>query len=320
VPLDPGIRAVLDGLAASGSYELGSGSVEQDRDAALHMVDFQEPTIDLPRVEDLSIPGPAGALAARAYWPEADAGELPMVLFWHGGGWQMGGIETVDRPARAFASRTGAIVVSASHRLAPEHPYPAAVEDGLAALRWLADAAEDLGGTADRVVVAGESSGANVATAVAIAARDEGGPAITHQFLITPSLDPDLGRDSVVEFGEGHLLTAAMLELTRRRYYGEELDAIAERGEFERLPATLAPLRAADLSGLPSATIVTCECDPVRDEGEEYARLLAAAGVPVHRRRFEGLTHGALNLAAAVPAAQEYALAVSQLLADAVPR
>jgi acetyl esterase len=316
--LDPDIRKLLDHAAEAGGYELGSGSVEKDREAAMHMVDFQEPVIELPRVEDVSIPGPAGPLAARVYWPAEDPVELPIVLFWHGGGWQMGGLETVDRPVRAFAARAGVIVVSASHRLAPEHPYPAAVEDGSAALRWVAEEAERLGGSADRIVVAGESSGGNVAAAVALRAREEGGPQIAHQFLITPSLDSDPDRPSIVEFGEGHLLTAKMMKLTRSRYYGPELEAIAATREFDRLPDTLAPVRAADLSNLPTATVITCECDPVRDEGEAYAAALAAAGVEVRQRRFDGLTHGSLNLAAAVPAAHEYALAVSQMLSDAV--
>jgi acetyl esterase len=230
----------------------------------------------------------------------------------------MGGIETVDRPARAFAARAGVIVISASHRLAPEHPYPAAVEDGVAALRWVAEEAERLGGRADAIVVAGESSGGNVAAAVTLRARDEGGPPIAHQFLITPSVDTDPERPSIVEFGEGHLLTAKMMKLTRSRYYGAELEKVAAAGDFDRLPDTLAPVRAANLSGLPAATIITCECDPVRDEGEAYAQALAAAGVHVRHRRFDGLTHGSLNLAAAVPAAGEYALEVSRMLADAV--
>jgi acetyl esterase len=318
--LDPEIRKLLDAIASSGNYELGTGLIEQDREAALHMVDFQEPPVDLPRIEDVSIPGRSGPIAARIYWPLEDAADLPIFLFWHGGGWQMGGIETVDRPVRGFASRGEVIVVSAALRLAPENPYPAAVEDGVAALDWVAAEASRLGGDPDRILVGGESSGGNIAAAVSLEARAAGGPQIAHQFLITPSLDPDEDRPSIREFGSGHLLTAQMQRLTRSRYYGPELTAIAEAGEFERLPGTLAPLRAGDLTGLPPATIITCECDPVRDEGEAYASALADAGVEVRQRRFEGLTHGSLNLAAAIPSAEEYSLAVSRMLADAARR
>jgi acetyl esterase len=314
--LDPDVRAVLDRLAQAGGYELGTGTIEQDRAAALRMVDFQERRIELPRVEDLSIPTPAGPRAARGYWPSA-RGDLPILLFWHGGGWQMGGIETVDRPARALASRAGVIVLSASHRLAPEHPYPAAVEDGFAELQWVASNAQRLGGRPEEILVGGESSGGNVAAAVAIKARDDRGPAIAHQFLITPSLDADVSRPSVLAFGEGHLLTRAMMQLTRRRYYGPALARLAEAGELERLPALLAPLRAADLGGLPPATVVTCECDPLRDEGDAYAARLRSARVAVRHRTYEGLTHGSMNLAALVPAARRYAEDVAALLAQA---
>lgn len=316
VPLDPQLKSILEGIAAGGGYELGTGTVEQDRAAMGLMAGGQEPVVDLPRVEDLRLSGAAGPLAARGYWPSEQT-NLPIVLFWHGGGWQMGDIDSVDRPVRAIAQRAGVIVVSATHRLAPEHRFPAAVADGYAALQWVSAHAGALGGRSDNVIVAGESSGGNVAAAVALKARDVGGPPIAHQVLINPTLDADLTGPSYVRYGQGHLLTTTMLELCWRRYLGEELADRLAAGAYDDVPTLAAPLRAADLSGLPAATVIACECDPHHDEDVAYGERLVAAGVRTRVADFAGLTHGALNFAGIVPAAREYAMAVAELIAEA---
>jgi acetyl esterase len=316
VTLDRQLKSLLDGIAAGGGYELGTGTVEQDRAAMGQMSAGQEPVVDLPRVEDLRLPGAGGPLPARGYWPSHEP-SLPIVLFWHGGGWQMGDIDSVDRPVRTIAQRAGVIVISTTYRLAPEHPFPAAVEDGYAALRWVSANADKLGGRSQPVIVAGESSGGNVAAAVALKARDAGGPPIAHQVLINPTTDADLTRPSYLRYGRGHLLTTAMLELCWRRYLGDELAERVAAGAYDEIPALAAPLRAADLSGLPPATVIACECDPHHDEDVAYAERLEAAGVPTRLADFAGLTHGALNFAGLVPAARAYAVAVAELFAQA---
>jgi acetyl esterase len=320
MPLYPEIRTILDAIAAGGGYELGTGTVLQDREAMAHLGGAtQQESVALHRVEELEIPGPAGPLAARGYWP-SDVPDLPIVLFWHGGGWQMGDIDSVDRPVRAIAERAGVIVISASYRLAPEHPYPAAIEDGYAALQWASANAERLGGHADHVIVAGESSGGNVAGAVALMAREAGGPPVAHQFLITPTVDADLTRPSCEAYGEDHLLTTKMMHLVWRRYLGSELSADLDAERYDRIPPRAALLRHPDLAGLASATVVACECDPHHDENVAYAERLQEAGVPTRLVDFPGLTHGALNLAGVVPQAREYADALADLIAEAADR
>ncbi|HEY4098258.1 MAG TPA: alpha/beta hydrolase [Baekduia sp.] len=317
MPLNPEIRTILDAIATGGGYELGTGTVLQDREAMAQLGGAtQQAAVDLHRVEDFEIPGAAGPLPARGYWP-SDTPGLPIVLFWHGGGWQMGDVDSVDRPVRAIADRAGVIVISTTHRLAPEHPYPAAVEDGFAALQWVSANAERLGGRADHVVIAGESSGGNVAGAVAVMARDAGGPPVAHQLLITPTVDADLTRPSCIAYGEDHLLTTKMMHLVWRRYLGPELSADLDAARYDRVPHRAALLRTSDLAGLAPATVIACECDPHHDENVAYAERLQQAGVPTRLADFPGLTHGALNLAGVVPAAREYADAVADLFAEA---
>jgi acetyl esterase len=280
------------------------------------MVDGQEPPIEIHRVQNMAIPTPTGDLPARGYWPSKEKG-LAIMLYWHGGGWQMGNVDSVDRPVRAFVKRANLIVISTTHRLSPEHKYPTAVEDGYAAVRWLGEHAAELGGDPARVIVGGESSGGNVAAAVALKAREMGGPAIAHQFLVTPTVDPDLERQSCIAYGENHLLTKLMLKLVWRRYLGPELSRHLDAKEYDSIPELAAPLRAATLAGLPPATVIACECDPHCDEDQEYAARLQQAGVPTTLRTFPGLTHGALNFAGVSAAAQRYSVEVAELLAEA---
>jgi len=233
----------------------------------------------------------------RVYRPDGAAVPAPVVVFFHGGGWVLGSIATHDATCRGLANRTGAVYVSVDYRLAPEHPYPAAPEDCYAATCWVADHAADLGVDPGRLAVAGDSAGGNLAAVVCQMARDRSGPAIAFQLLIYPVTDLDLDRwPSMEENADGPLLTREGMDWFARHYVGT-------------LPFTgdpyAAPIRAADLSGLPPAYVATAGHDPLRDEGAGYAEALAAAGVTVGYDNFATMIHGFVGFADVVPAAGE---------------
>ena len=248
------------------------------------------------RVEDRTIPRPAADVPVRVYWPSLDQG-LPVMAFFHGGGFTICNLDTHDGQCRAIANRTGAIVVSVDYGLAPEHRFPAPVEDCYAATRWLADHAAELGGDAARLAVAGDSAGGNLAAAVTLAARERGGPAIRFQLLVYPVIDLSSGRDVYESHrtnAEGYFLTHAQTEWIRTQYLASEED-----GEHP----LASPIVADDLSGLPPALVVTAEFDPLRDEGEAYATRLRAAGVEADILRVPDMFHGFFGMMAALPAA-----------------
>jgi acetyl esterase/lipase len=228
-----------------------------------------------------------------------------VVLFMHGGGWIGGSLDAFNEPCAALAHNTGALVVSPEYRLAPEHPFPAAVEDTLAALRWVADNIATYGGDPERIAVGGESAGANLAAVAAQQARDEGGPRLTAQVLVAPVTDPLAETASRKLFAHGPLLS---MELCAR------MGAMYVTDPAELTSPLIAPARAADLSGLPPALVLTMGVDPLRDEGEDYARALAAAGVPAESRRFEGLVHTTLSMSGSIPRAAEIHEAMSDFL------
>lgn len=293
MPVDPQIQTVLDQMASIGFPGLSALPVEQAREALALMGSAQaEGVEEVARVEDLEIPGPAGAIPARAYAPAGD-GPLPVVVYYHGGGWVLGGLESHDGTCRALANATGALVVSVDYRLAPEHPFPAAVDDAWAALTWLADKAGDLGGDPSRLVVAGDSAGGNLAAVTALAARDAGAPALRGQLLVYPATDATMASGSIEENGEGYFLTKADMDW----FYGHYAP---ERPEDWRL----SPLIAEDLTGLPPALVLTAGYDPLRDEGEAYGARLAEAGVPVEVVRKDGLIHGFFGMVADVDEAR----------------
>ncbi|BBZ14117.1 alpha/beta hydrolase [Mycobacterium branderi] len=259
---------------------------------------------DLPRrpvhpevsVEDRTIDGPAGPLAIRIYWPP-NTSVLPVVVFFHGGGFVVGDLDTHDGTCRQHAVGAGAVVVSVAYRLAPEHPYPAAVDDAWAATQWVAAHGEQIRADAARLAVAGDSAGGTLAAVVAQRARDNGGPPIAFQLLWYPSTlwdstlpsfiananAPILGRDAVAAFS---------------RWYAGEVD-------LSDPPPGMAPGRAKNLAGLPPAYIAVAGHDPLRDDGIRYGELLAAAGVGVDVDNAESLVHGYLGYAGVVPAATE---------------
>jgi len=237
----------------------------------------------LERVEGLSAPGPQGEIPLRLY---ADAGEglRPCVVYFHGGGFVLGDLNTHDAFARALAKASGAVLISVDYALAPERRYPAAVEDAYAATLWVAEHAEQLGVDASRISVAGDSAGGNLATVVALRCRDRRGPKLVAQVLMYPVTDlSSLTTVSYLEFAQGYGLTRAAMAWFRDQYL-----ASTEQGN----DMEASPLLAKDLSGLPPTLVVTAEFDPLRDEGEVYAARLKAAGVAVTLTRYPGMIHG----------------------------
>jgi acetyl esterase len=244
------------------------------------------PKLPLERVEELTIPGPAGDLAARLYAgaPDQDAGGL--LVYYHGGGHVVGTLDTHDSACRFIATHAGVGVLMVDYRLAPEHVYPAAVDDSVAALAWASENAERLGFDPARIAVGGDSAGGNLAAVVALAAKAGEAPLPVFQLLIYPVCDYVEKRPSYELFKEGFFLTEAEMDWYRDHYIPDR-DAAHEW--------RCSPLRAPDHSGLPPAYILTAGFDPLRDEAEEYARTLTAAGVPTALRRHDGLLHSFVN-------------------------
>ena len=289
MPVDPQIQAILDLLAQGGAPSLASGSPEQARATfRLTTVDMRDPSTLAPvgSIENTQIDGPAGPIPIRIYRPERIDGGVPTIVFFHGGGFVIGDLDTHDDAGRLLCRDVDAVVVSVDYRLAPEHRFPAGFEDCFAAAQWAANNIGSVGGDGARLAVAGDSAGGNLAAAVAIAARDSGQLAtqIAAQLLIYPAVDfhVESSHQSRVDNAEGYFLTQADMEWFREKYLTDE----------EMLDPRASVLHVDDLSGLPPAVIGVAEFDPLRDEGEAYAKKLADAGVHTILHRFDGMVHG----------------------------
>jgi acetyl esterase len=281
MPVHPEAQQLLAALDAAGLPPFEHMTVPQAREAAKGFIDLQgEP--EQIAVEDRTIPGPAGDIPVRVYTPTGD-GPKPVIVYFHGGGWVIGDLDVCDNPVRRIANRTGAVVVSVDYRLAPEHVYPAAFDDSYAATAWVAEHAAELGGDPERIATCGDSAGANLAAAVAIAARDRQGPRLAAQLLLYPVTDFDFTTGSYEENGEGYLLTKGSMQWFWAHYLGAQ--------ELGKDPFAC-PARADNLVGLPPAFVATAEFDPLRDEGEAYAANLRTAGVDVTAKRYDGMLHG----------------------------
>lgn len=290
MPLDPEIQTVLSAMAAMNAPAMSTGTPEAARAAFRFMtVDMRQPDSVVPvkETEDVVIPTPDGDLPARIYRPDI-AEPAPTIVFIHGGGFVIGDIDTHDNQARAICAGTDSVVVSIDYRLAPEAPWPAAVDDSYAAVCWAADTIDTLGGDADRLAVAGDSAGGNLSAAVALRCRDNG-PELAGQLLIYPGIDmdPDAPYQSRIDNAEGYFLTADDMVWFRDHYIGATSDFA---------DPMMSPIKASNLGGLAPAVVATAEFDPLRDEGNAYADALRAAGVEVESRCYDGMIHGFFDM------------------------
>jgi acetyl esterase len=294
VPVDPSIAAALAMLESAGVPPMYEGTPEAGRASFLALTAgarTPEQLVPVASSEDSTVPGAAGDLRARVYRPEGD-GPFPTVVFFHGGGWVIGDLDTHDNQARSVCRGARAVVVSVDYRLAPEHPFPAAADDAVAAARYVAAHLGEFGGD-DRLAVAGDSAGGNLA-AVAAQQLDADRTPVAAQFLIYPAVDSAGEYPSRVENAKGYFLEQPTMDWFYGHYAGSWEDAADPR---------LSPLHA-DLTGLAPALVVTAEFDPLRDEGEAYAEKLRAAGVRVEQQRYDGMIHGFFDMGPISPAAQ----------------
>jgi acetyl esterase/lipase len=240
--------------------------------------------------------------------PGNGASSRPVVLFFHPGGWIAGSLDVADNPCRRLAAELDAIVVSAGYPLAPEHPFPAATDATFAAVQWAREHIAEYGGDPDRIAVMGESAGANLAAVAAVRARDAG-IELAAQVLLYPPIDPNASTPSRAEFADGPFLSVAAADAMWAAYLaGAEVTPLA------------APSRNDDLSGLAPALVLTLECDPTRDEAEDYARVLGEAGVAVEHHRLDGLIHGVFNMSAIVPRVDEIHTIINRFLTETFAR
>jgi acetyl esterase len=302
MPLDPLAKRLLAMMAAAASGERLRPTTDERRQSLAKLMQFARSDVAAVTVTDGVMPGPAGSIPFRLYAPANEATEkTPGFIFFHGGGLVAGSIETHDRVAAALAEATACRLVSVDYRLAPEHKFPAAVDDAIAAAEFVCREAASLGIDASRLVIGGDSAGATLAAVVCQHALRHGGPAIAAQCLICPVLDFEETSPSREAFAEGHLLDRATLEADLADYLPDGAD---------RADPRISPLRALNLSGLPPAIIHTAEFDPMRDEGNAYAQRLTTAGVTVEHVCHEGMIHNFHAMGAILPQAR---LVLSQI-------
>ncbi|MBN1007051.1 alpha/beta hydrolase [Amphritea pacifica] len=294
--LDLQIKGILEQAAAAGAPDFADLPPAAGREVYSQILAATDVAVaDGVNISDLSIPGPGGELALRCYRPEGADELAGAVLYLHGGGFVVGCPRDYDGVVSQLSRLSGCLIVQVDYRLAPEHPYPAAVEDCYAALCWLADAATELGVTPGQIALAGDSAGANLAAVCALLARDNAGPSVRQQTLIYPTASgPDTLYDSYDKYGEGYTLTNRSMVYFMEHY----LSGSAEPVDFR-----LAPLDAENLSDLPPALIQVAGFDPLRDEGIAYAEALQQAGCSVSLIEYPQLVHGYISMSGAVAAA-----------------
>ena len=293
--LHPQIAALVEGMASNpDARPTWEQSPKEARDGYRALAAMLGPVPEVGGVEERSIPGPASEIPVRIYRPlePAGSGPLGVVVFYHGGGWVIGDLDTHDRECRLLCNGAGCLVVAVDYRLAPEHPFPAAVDDAFAALRWVARNARSFGGDPGRLAVAGDSAGGNLAAVVSLLARDAGGPSLRFQLLIYPAVDARAGVHgyrSREQNAEAPFLPQAAIDYFMGHYFGGGLGGGPR--DAARSDPRVSPLLASSHRALPSALVVTAEFDPLRDEGEAYARALEDANVPVRLHRYDGMPH-----------------------------
>ncbi|HVB42175.1 MAG TPA: alpha/beta hydrolase [Streptosporangiaceae bacterium] len=295
MPFHPQVQALRDRLEAEQVPNLYTLPIEEARARDVQGAIVTAGTLEqVGEVRDFAIPGPAGDLAARLYRPAAHGADgkapdpdgpelLPALVYFFGGGWSLGTLDTSDAICRMITNRARCASIAVSYRLAPEHKFPAAVEDCYAGLAWVAAHAAELGVDAARLAVGGDSSGGNLAAAATLLARERGGPALVHQLLVYPNTDYHSDTDSMRQVNDQHFFNSKAIAWYWGMYLGSPEDGASPLAS---------PLRASDLSGLPPATVITAEFDPLRDEAEQYGHRLARAGVPAEIIRYDGMMHG----------------------------
>jgi acetyl esterase len=287
MPLDPQARLLLDQFAATGAPPLHEMPVPEARQFLDMLRDMSPPGDAVAQVEDRAVPGPAGEISVRLYHP--GGGTRPLLVYFHGGGWVLGGLESHDSTLRALCTASDCAILAVDYRLAPEHRFPAAVDDCWAAAAWAAANAASLGADPERIAVGGDSAGGNLSAVVSQLARDRDELPLRFQLLVYPATDAAADTPSSRENATGYFL-----ELDGMRWFYDHY--LGPRGD--RSDPRVSPLRAADLCGLPPALVITAEFDPLRDEGEAYAERLRAAGVPVTLTRYHGMIHGFFGMGA----------------------
>lgn len=308
MPVAPEIQAHLDATARPDAPALESLALDVAREQALAIgfVGAREPE-PVEVVEDRHLPGPAGDIPVRVYDPDPEE-TSSVVAYFHGGGFVFMSIETHDRVCRRLANATKAVVVSVDYRLAPEHRFPAALDDCMAVTHWLTGHAAEFAGDPERIAVAGDSSGGNLAAATALAARN-GGPGLAAQALVYPVIDAACATKSFAEIADRFPLTASQMRWFWSQYLGPDGDPADPYASV---------LRATDLAEAPPALVITAEYDVLRDEGESYAQALRDAGVDVSSLRYPGMIHGFLSMDALTPAADEAMAEIAAFLTRAL--
>ncbi|HYW75632.1 MAG TPA: alpha/beta hydrolase [Gammaproteobacteria bacterium] len=309
--LDLQIAAILKQAQEDNAPDF-SDLTPEDARAALNYIQeqVQAPAADV-ETRDVKIEAPNGTVPLRIYSPRTD-GVKPVLLYFHGGGFVIGGIDTFEGVTSSLAEKTGCIVVAVGYRLAPEYKFPTAVEDSYAALKWVAENASDINGNPNKIAVVGESAGGNLAAVCALLARDNSGPSIKLQVLIYPATAPNPAEFSSYEqYGEGYLLTSRSVDYFRRLYFDQTQITDDYRA---------APLLANDLSNLPPATMIVARYDPLRDEGLAYAQRLTEAGTHVMVTEYLGMTHAFFTMTGAVDAAGQAVDQVASAVRQAMAR
>lgn len=303
--IHPSLRSTA--IAASKLPSMAQVSHQQSRDEMAERTAARQPGPQIDKVVDLQIPGPAGTIPVRMYVPNYAPG---VTMAFHGGGWLMGNLDSFDAVCRNLARDSGLAVVSVDYRLAPEHPFPAAIDDAWAATCWIAEHGHELGLATSRMTVFGESAGGNLAAVVCLLARDQGGPNLLAQALVYPATDARLQADSLSQYAEGFMQRK---DDVVHAFHNYALDHGVS-------PATwkLSPLLADSHAGLPPAIVITAECDTVRDDGEAYAMKLAEAGVPAVCVRYLGMLHTFYSMRGKVEAAAMAQRQVADVLRIAV--
>jgi acetyl esterase len=282
MPLDPQAKALMDQIAALNGPKLSSLTPAEARRVTAGTFKLPPDQVEkVHKIEDRKIPGPGGEIPIRVYTP-GGSGPFSVLVFFHGGGWVICDLDTHDAPCRALTNKVGCVTVSIDYRLAPEHKFPAGVEDCFAATKWVAEHARELNVDANRLAIGGDSAGGNLTAVVAQLARDAGGPKIIFQLLIYPATEAELDTLSHKTFTD---------------YFLTKEDIVWFWGHYLRSPADrkdprVAPALTKSLKGLPPAFIITAEFDPLRDEGEAYGMNLREAGVDATVKRYDGMIHG----------------------------